>query len=146
MTQLLTFGKPLLHTTELNSTENWIALGDIPNDLPLICLMDSWASYRFLQSCQSPGVLGYIPRTLLESQIAVAGFRGLNCYGRNNYFAEKKMVLFPREGNVVVSVASTFQQSKLLLLIWHLKKRYLFGNLFWLKISLLMLKLKLRSP
>jgi len=92
-------------------------LGEIPKDLPFICLMDSWASYCFLQSCQSLGVLGYIPGTLLESQISVTGFRDLNCSGRNNYFAEKEMVLLPREGNVVVSVALTFQQSKLLLLI-----------------------------
>lgn len=147
MTQLLTFGKCLLHTTELNSTEEkkkWITLGEIPNDLPLICLMDSWASSHFLLSCQSPWVLGYVPRTHLESQIAVTGFRGWSCYGRNNYL--EKMVLFLREGNVVVSVALTFQQSKFLLLIWHLKRCYLFGNLFCLRISLLMLKLKLRSP
>lgn len=145
MTQLLTFGKPLLHTTELNSTENRIALGEIPNDLPLICLMDSWASYCFLQSCQSPGVLGYVPRTLLESQIAVTGFCCLNDCGRNNYFGEE-MVSLPREGNAVVWLTSTFQQSKLLLLIWHLKRCYLLRNLFCLRICVLMLKVKLRSP
>lgn len=146
MTQLLTFGKPLLHTTELNSTENWIALGEIPNYLPLICLMDSWASHCFLQSCQSLRVLGYIPRTLLESQIAVAGFHGLNYYGRNSYFAWKEMILLPWEDNIVVSAASTIQKSKSLLLIWHSKRDFLFGRLFCLKISVLMLKLKLRSP
>lgn len=145
MTWLLTFGKPLLHTTELNSKENWIALGEIPNALPLICLMDSWTSYRFLQSCQSQRVLGYIPRTLLESQIAVTGFHGLNYYGRNSYIAWKEMILLPWEDNIVVSAASAFQQSKLLLLIQCSKRYYLFGRLFCLRISVLMLKLKLRS-
>lgn len=130
MTQLLTFGKPLLHTTELNSTENWIALGEIPNDLPLICLMDSWASYGFLQSCQSLRVLGNILRTVSESQIAVTGLHGLNYWGRNSSIAWKQMILLPREDNIVVSAASTFLQSKLLLLKWHPKRYYLFGSLF----------------
>lgn len=45
------------------------------------------------------------------------------------------MVLFPREGNIVVSVALTFQHSKLLLLIWHLKRCYLFRDVICLEIS-----------